>query len=490
LTAGFVVTLPAGASQLSPPTMSKVPAVKATALVPVRAVSRTVLPHGERVVIEFADEVSYSGERVDSPDRVYLDFASTQLTSGAIANARAAGGTGLVSSVRIAQHAEQVTRVVLQLAGHPRYSVFTLYSPFRIAIDIEPMGADEPAPAPQRKPAAAAAAPAVTVPVGPVQPPAVAPANGGLTAPLPMETVPTPATPKAELVPEPAATESLAPADEPPAKTPAPTPAPPEPPVVPKTAALPAAPAVANAKGDYSLARQLGLGVARVVIDPGHGGHDPGAQSNGVTEAELVLDVALRLEKLLIEQHVAVVMTRRTDEFIPLEERTAIANRECADLFLSIHANASQVAAARGVETYFLNFTTNPAAEAVAARENATSTMTMTNLPELVKTIAMNNKVVESRELATLVQSSTIRRLRLQNKTVKDLGVKQAAFVVLIGAQMPSVLAEISFVTNKSEAGLLKQPAYRQRIAQGLMEGLVKYQTSLKKVSVADARKN
>jgi len=483
LTAGLVVTLPAGASQLSP-SASKPPAVKAGALVPVRALSRTVLPHGERVVIEFADEVSYSGERVPSPDRVYLDFAGTQLTSGAIANARSAGGTGLVNSVRIAQHSEQITRIVLQLTGHPRYSVFTLYSPFRIAIDIEPAGADEPAPAPQRKPVAAAAA--VPLSVGPVQPPAVAASNDALTAPLPMETVPTPATPKAQPVSDPAAGEGMGPGDEPPAKTPAP----PEPPIVPKTAASRAAPAAANAKGDYSLARQLGLGVARVVIDPGHGGHDPGAQSNGVTEAELVLDVALRLEKLLLEQHVAVVMTRRTDEFIPLEERTAIANRECADLFLSIHANASQVAAARGVETYFLNFTTNPAAEAVAARENATSTMTMTNLPELVKTIAMNNKVVESRELATLVQGATIRRLRLQNKTVKDLGVKQAAFVVLIGAQMPSVLAEISFVTNKSEAGLLKQPAYRQRIAQGLMEGLVKYQTSLKKVSVADARKN
>jgi N-acetylmuramoyl-L-alanine amidase len=485
LTAGLVVTLPAGASQLPQPTTPKAPAAKAGALVPVRALSRTVLPHGERVVIEFADEVSYSGERVDSPDRVYLDFAGTQLTSGVIANARGAGGTGLISTVRIAQHSEQVTRVVLQLTGHPRYSVFTLYSPFRIAIDIEPVGADEPAPTPQRRPAAAVATAAVPVPVGPVQPPAAAP-NDALTAPLPMETVPTPATPRAQPVSEPAADEGLGPASEPPAKTPAA----PEPPSVPKTAAPPAAPAAANAKGDYSLARQLGLGVARVVIDPGHGGHDPGAQSNGVTEAELVLDVALRLEKLLLEQHVAVVMTRRTDEFIPLEERTAIANRECADLFLSIHANASQVAAARGVETYFLNFTTNPAAEAVAARENATSTMTMTNLPELVKTIAMNNKVVESRELATLVQSATVRRLRLQNKTVKDLGVKQAAFVVLIGAQMPSVLAEISFVTNKSEAGLLKQPAYRQRIAQGLMEGLVKYQTSLKKVAVADARKN
>jgi N-acetylmuramoyl-L-alanine amidase len=200
--------------------------------------------------------------------------------------------------------------------------------------------------------------------------------------------------------------------------------------------------------------------------------------------------VALRLEKLLTEQPgVDVVLTRRTDEFIPLEERTAIANREGADLFLSIHANASQQPIAQGIETYFLNFSTNPAAEAVAARENATSGRTMGSLPDLVKTIALNNKVVESRELATIVQTSLVRRLRLQNKSLRDLGVKQAPFVVLIGAQMPSVLAEISFITNRSEASLLKQTAYRQRIAQSLFDGVVRYQSSLKKGTVtASAR--
>ena len=241
--------------------------------------------------------------------------------------------------------------------------------------------------------------------------------------------------------------------------------------------------------GDYSLARQLGLGVARVVIDPGHGGHDPGAQANGIKEAELVLDVALRVEKLLQDQPgVDVVLTRRTDEFIPLEERTAIANREGADLFLSIHANASRRTIARGIETYFLNFATTPDAEAVAARENAASDGTMGKLPDLVKTITLNNKVIESRELATIVQTSMMRRLRQQNKTVRDLGVKQAPFVVLIGAQMPSVLAEISFVTNKAEAALLKDPGYRQRIAQSLADAVLRYQASLKKASTVALR--
>ncbi len=165
-------------------------------------------------------------------------------------------------------------------------------------------------------------------------------------------------------------------------------------------------------KGDYSIARQLGLGVSRIVIDPGHGGHDPGAQAHGVAEAELVLDVSRRLETLLRAQPgFDVVLTRRTDEFIPLEERTAVANRESADMFLSIHANASPRPSTRGIETYVLDFATNADDEALAARENATGTQTMRLLPELVKTIALSNKLDESRELARMVQTSLVRRL-------------------------------------------------------------------------------
>jgi len=252
--------------------------------------------------------------------------------------------------------------------------------------------------------------------------------------------------------------------------------------------ALPPAAPAATSGGDYSLARQLGLGISRIVIDAGHGGHDPGAQANGIVESELVLDIALRVEALLKKQAgIDVVLTRRTQEFIPLEERTAIANREGADLFLSIHANASRRVAAKGVETYFLNFATNPDAEAVAARENAGSRTSMGKLPALVQQIALHNKMKESRELAQIVQTNMIRALKPQNKTLVDLGVKQAPFVVLIGAQMPSVLAEISFVTNKSEASLLKKDAYRQRIAQALADAVLKYQTSLKKVTTTAA---
>jgi N-acetylmuramoyl-L-alanine amidase len=231
-----------------------------------------------------------------------------------------------------------------------------------------------------------------------------------------------------------------------------------------------------------TIARQLGLGVSRVVIDAGHGGHDPGAKGKGVTEAELVLDVALRLEKLLTAAGIDVVLTRRTDDFVPLQERTAIANRENADLFLSIHANASPSAQTHGVETYFLNFANNLSEAAVAARENAASGQAMAALPDFVKAIALNNKLDESRAFATDVQRAMIEKLHGSNHTVRDLGVKQAPFVVLIGAAMPSVLAEISFVTNPQEARLLKSNAYRDKIADALFAAIQKYQTSLKRL--------
>ncbi len=191
--------------------------------------------------------------------------------------------------------------------------------------------------------------------------------------------------------------------------------------------------------------------------------------------------MALRLEQLLLKQPgVEVMLTRRTDVFIPLEERTELANREDADLFLSIHANAHRSAKARGVETYFLNFASNPDAQAVAARENAASGRTMHSLPDIVRAITLNNKLDESRDFATLVQRAMIDRLRAHD--VRDLGVKQAPFVVLIGAGMPSVLAEISFVTNPQEGRLLKANAYRQRIAEALFDGIAQYQRALKNV--------
>jgi N-acetylmuramoyl-L-alanine amidase len=239
-----------------------------------------------------------------------------------------------------------------------------------------------------------------------------------------------------------------------------------------------------NDGGRFSIARQLGLGVSRIVIDPGHGGKDPGAAGRrGVTEAAVVLDVALRLEKLLkSEPGFEVVLTRRTDVFVPLEERTALANRERADLFLSIHANSSRNTQATGVETYYLNFALNPEAEAVAARENAGASQTMHHLPEIVRAIAMNNKLDESRDFAQIVQEGLVAHLGPHNRQLRDLGVKQAPFIVLIGAGMPSVLAEIAFLSNSTEGGLLRTGSYRQQVAEALRDAVKNYQRSLKAV--------
>ncbi|RPH53752.1 MAG: N-acetylmuramoyl-L-alanine amidase [Acidobacteria bacterium] len=248
-------------------------------------------------------------------------------------------------------------------------------------------------------------------------------------------------------------------------------PAPPQP--------APPRPPASNGAGGFSISRQLGLSASRIVIDPGHGGHDPGAMTNGVSEAELVLDIALRLEELLRQQpNTEVLLTRRADAYVPLEERTALANREAADLFLSIHANASRNTKTRGIETYFLNFATTADAEAVAARENVMSARTMNNLPDIVKAITLNNKRDESKDFAALIQRALVRELRTSG--MKDLGVKQAPFVVLIGAEMPSILAEIAFITNRQDQQLLKKPAYRQRIAEALLDGVLRYQQALK----------
>jgi N-acetylmuramoyl-L-alanine amidase len=233
----------------------------------------------------------------------------------------------------------------------------------------------------------------------------------------------------------------------------------------------------ANRAGTYSLARQLGLTARTIVVDAGHGGHDPGSIGPaGLQEKELVLDVALRLEKLLRTRLGAqVVMTRSTDVFVALEERTAIANTKGADLFLSVHANSSRSSRSRGIETYFLNFARNRHAESVAARENAISEATLKDLQGLVKAIALNSKIDESRDFAASVQEAMVDGLKAASPDVLDRGVHTAPFYVLIGANMPSVLAEISFVSNPAEERLLKKSDHRDRIAQSLFTGVRSY---------------
>jgi N-acetylmuramoyl-L-alanine amidase len=408
-------------------------------LTTIREIRRQVLSDAVRVTIEIDREVTFHDERIQDPVRVFIDLPSTRAAPALVDKTlRFDGDNDIVRQIRIGRHAETTTRVVLDAANVSSYSVYPLYDPYRLVIDcVRAPTPSDPGVAGDSHLQPTVAASGVKTALNPVVP-AIAAHPAPPAAPLP------------DVLPAPA----------------------------------PATPPARNVGGGYSLARQLGLSVSRIVIDPGHGGHDPGAQGKSIDEAELVLDIALRVEKLLQKTPgTEVILTRRSDEFVSLQQRTAIANREGADLFLSIHANASGNPAAHGIETYFLNFASNMTAASVAARENAASGQAMNALPDFLKTIALNNKLDESKDFATEVQTSLIERLRKSNKTVKDLGVKQAPFIVLIGAAMPSVLAEISFVTNAPEAKLLRGDAYRQRIAEALAGAIAKYQKSLKNVT-------
>ena len=423
------------------PAATVTPTAPIVPIATIKSVKRTVLSDVVRLVIELDREVPFHDERIADPDRLFIDLAPAQPAPAlAEQTVRFASDSDIVRQVRLGRQANRTTRIVLDAGGVATYSIYALYQPYRLVIDC----VRGPRPSPPPLPILAKN----FMTSWARKLPSATPRSASL-----IQTAMAASTPVIVELPQTSAPTASAAPDR-------------------------------NSSGGFSMARQLGLGVSRIVIDPGHGGHDPGAMGNGVTEADLVLDVALRVEKLLKKlPGTEVVLTRRTDDFVPLPERTAIANREAADLFLSIHANASEDGQARGVETYFLNFANNLSAASVAARENAASGQSMGALPDFVKAIALNNKLDESHDFATYVQRSMIERLRATNRTTRDLGVKQAPFVVLIGAAMPSVLAEISFVTNTQEAKLLKSPAYRQRIADALFAAIRKYQTSLRSVA-------
>ena len=450
---------PAAIPAAAPKGPEPVPADRAT----LTNIQRSVMPDVVRVTLELDREVRFVEERLKGPERVFFDLQNVRLTP-ALTDKVLTYTSDVVTKIRVGRHPDNVVRVVLDLEDVARYSVFTLYSPFRLVIDAERPTAD-------RRNAVAilpARPPVATVIAEPVPAPP-------MLEPLPSTIIASGAPLAKPMTPAPLAVRTAAP-------EPLQTPPPPPPAALP----APAAPA-ANGAGGFSIARQLGLSVSRIVIDPGHGGHDPGVLGRGLTEAALVLDIALRLEKLLQkESGVDVVLTRRTDTYVPLEERTEIANRQNADMFLSIHANASRTPEAKGVETYFLSFASSPDAEAVAARENSASTREMHHLTDLVKAITLNNKLDESRDLATMVQESLVSNLRKSNREIRSRGVKKAPFVVLIGAQMPSVLAEISFVSNRQELSLLKTNAYKQKIAEALFAAVMKYRRSLKNQTLTE----
>ena len=249
----------------------------------------------------------------------------------------------------------------------------------------------------------------------------------------------------------------------------------------------PPKPASATSRGQRNLIRALGLKVGRVVIDAGHGGHDTGSIGpGGLREKDLVLDIASRLGELVESRLGAeVIFTRTDDQFIALKERTKLANISQADLFVSVHANSSRLKNIRGVETYYLSFTTSSSAMAVAARENAAAQRSIHELRGLLSKIALTEKIQESREFAGQVQNALYSGLSKETKGLRNRGVRKAPFMVLIGAEMPAVLAEVGFLSNPSDEKLLKASGYRQKVAEHIFKGVEKYANSLSKLTIA-----
>lgn len=226
-----------------------------------------------------------------------------------------------------------------------------------------------------------------------------------------------------------------------------------------------------------SLAKQLGLGVRNIVIDPGHGGKDPGAiGANGLREKDVVLKLSkLLARKIREELHCEAVLTRTDDRFLPLERRTAIANMERADLFISLHTNAHKYRSAQGIETYFLNVALDEHSMNLAAKENATSKKNISDLQVILNDLMLNTKIFESSSLAKFVQQGLLRELRQGYKKVRDRGVRQAPFYVLIGAKMPAILVEIGYITNFIENKRLCSDNYLARVASGIVKGIDSY---------------
>ena len=445
----------------------------------VRRIRAAANGEATRVTIDLEDSVQYASGRIANPDRIFFDLHAAKLTPEvARENIRVDGG--LLTAVRVAQNHQGVVRVVLDVEGVKDYTASLTNNPTQLLIDLygnsgtatvrtakarrreQADGEDasagsnsaqnvaarnsseNPLPAP-----AGNSNSAISGSVAGGAP--AAGRNAGSTAKnLKSKSAKAAASAKPELV-------------------------------QPSTAPLP------TRDGQSTLTRALGLKISRIVIDAGHGGHDTGTIGpTGLMEKDLCLDVALRLGKIIQQRlpGAEVVFTRSDDTFILLEERTNIANDVKADLFLSIHANSSRDHAARGIETYYLNLKGSAEAMEVAARENASSQEGVHELQDLVKRIARTEKIDESKEFAEDIQDSLAKRVERSGRSIRNRGVRKAPFVVLIGADMPSILTEISFLSNPADEKLLKQPEQRQKMAEGLYQGVASYLQSMNSVTV------
>ena len=484
----------------------------------VRRITTRAMQDSTRVTIDLEDAVQYSSARIKNPDRIFFDIHDARLPSE-VAKANVAVEGNLVTAVRAAQNHAGIVRVVLDVNGVKEYNASLQDNPPALIIDLYAKTGAAKAANKGAKPvnppvvdAKGEAELADVLPAGPAnvtgknKDKEIAPVNtakgvdaADVPGNAPADAVASPAPAKrgdssgsganASTPSGSAGTTTTASNSSAVGRSNLPPSLVRSDPSSKKSKKgakpdliQPASSAQPTRDGQSTLTRALGLKIGRIVIDAGHGGHDTGTIGpTGLMEKDLCLDVALRLGKI-IQQRLPgadVVYTRSDDTFIPLEERTHIANEAKADLFISIHANSSHDHQARGIETYYLNLKGSPDAMEVASRENATANESIHDLDDIVKRIARSEKIDESREFASDIQDSLSKRIQKQYKPVKDRGVRKAPFVVLIGADMPSILTEISFLSNPADEQLLKKPEHRQRVAEGLYQGVADYLQSL-----------
>jgi N-acetylmuramoyl-L-alanine amidase len=467
-----------------------------------------------RIIIDMSLEAEYQAERLAKPDRIYFDIANA-VTSMDLQNRTIEVNDYLLKKIRIRQNGPDTVRVVFDVSEAGAYTVSELHNPFRIVINLQrslksrnfEQTSASGSNAANTKTAESAANPSSRRSIAPgkisgikVSLPPQVPAGKEQRPPL-NNAASTPATSAAQIAPnqkdsgsntisiaagspeghqkaaasgriEAASKNSVQISTDIGLKL---TP--------PSTSEMVAPPKSASktSSGDRTLTRMLGLKVGRIVIDPGHGGHDLGTVGpEGLLEKNLVLSIAQDLQKQLQDKLGAqVVLTRTDDRFVSLEERTAIANQHRADLFISIHANSSRVRSISGVETYYLDFANSEAEKEVAARENAIAENNVRDLEDLIKKIAQAEKSAESRELASIVQKRLYSESRKFSPRTNNRGVRSAPFIVLIGANMPSVLAEVAFLSNPKDEKLLKKKTNRELLVNALFSGIENYMKTL-----------
>ena len=441
-----------------------------------------------RIVLDLDDYAPYKFDFLSRPSRMYFDLLSSRFEDVELRRGvEIEVGDNQIARIRAAQNRTNKARIVLDLTAEVSYDISWLTNPPRLVIDLRRVGAPQVQTLARVEASAQSPAerPAVPTPPAKAKPePAPEPAKpqtfaeafralstGGRSAARASQASP-PSGVAARIE-----TPQAAPSQEPEVHL-----AKAEPPPAPVSSELaPPKPAEATSRGSQSLIRALGLKIGRVVIDAGHGGHDPGnIGPSGLQEKDVVLDVSMRLGKLIETKLGAeVVYTRQDDRFLELSDRPKVANDAGADLFISVHANAYSSSSVRGIETFYLNFTADPWALKVASRENAASSHSVHELQDLLGKIALKEKIDESREFALKMQGSLYGGLSKETAGLKNRGVRQAPLIVLIGAKMPAILAEIGFLSNPTDEKLFKSSAYREKVAEQLFSGIESYMKSL-----------